>query len=287
MDYSNLFLAKESIESVLKISQKPKTKSIGKGFASLVKSGAEKDAVQECNKCDHRTASYNNMFQHNRTKHSDIRHKCTECDYSHTYPSKVKTHHKQVHLGIPRPGIQLVCCKDICENVGKSACSEVSHFRNFCDQCEFSSQKGYDLKNHTMKVHEGVIELFSCDQCDFRTNIRASLKRHMSAKHIEKAMKETAVEKCNFEDCTYKTLFKYKLRTHIGIKHEGIVRFRCEFMNCSYGANHRKSFKEHTMTHSSEKNKYKSKCPICKKTFTRSRQKDRHIKYVHEGLFEI
>ena len=44
MDYSNLFLNNELIDNVFKINQK-QTKSIGKGFASLVKSGAEKDAV--------------------------------------------------------------------------------------------------------------------------------------------------------------------------------------------------------------------------------------------------
>ena len=87
MDYSNLFLNKESIENVLKISQKP-TKSIGKGFASLVKSGGEKDAIQECNKCDYKTAIYRNMYQHNRVKHSDIKHKCTECDYTVTLACK-------------------------------------------------------------------------------------------------------------------------------------------------------------------------------------------------------
>ena len=222
MDYSNLFLSHESIENVLKISQKPKTKtkSIGKGFASLVKSGGEKDAVQECKKCEYKTARYDLMYQHNRRKHSDIKHKCTECEFTNAYRTKVKTHHKQVHLGIPRPGVPLVCRKDNCENSGKSDCLELSHFRNFCDQCEFSSRKLYDLKSHTkithegftgsfpcaecdfstdvrdslrkhtMRVHEGTIELFACDQCDFETNIKSSLKRHISAKHIEKAMKE-------------------------------------------------------------------------------------------------
>ena len=130
-----------------------------------------------------------------------------------------------------------------------------------------------------MRVHEGV--MFSCNQCDFKTNGKAGLKRHISAKHIEKAGKETAVLECNFKDCTYKTLLKYFLKTHIENKHEGIIRFRCEFMNCTYGAKDRQSLKEHTTTHSSEK---LSKCPTCEKTFASSRRKNTHIKYVHEGF---
>ena len=313
MDYSNLFLNKESIENVLKISQKP-TKGIGRGLASLVKSGAEKDAVQECNQCDYKTAIYNYMYEHNRRKHSDIKHKCTECDYTHAYPSKVRIHHKHVHLGISRRhGIQLVCRKDICINVGKSDCSELSHFRNFCDQCAFSCRNNYDLKSHikimhegfvesfpcdecdfstdfrdslrkhTMRVHEGEIEIFSCNQCDFSSNFRTNLKRHASTKHIGEAMtrRNKVVEECDFLNCTYKSLFKSELRTHIKTKHEGIVRFRCEFMNCTYGAYDRRSLKEHTITHRQEKI---SKCPICEKTFPISRRRDRHIRYVHEGF---
>ena len=119
MDYSNLFLTSDLIENVLKINSKTKTKNIGKGFAALVKPGAEQDAVQECKKCDYKTAKYNHMFQHNRVKHSDIKHKCTECDYTHGYPTKV--YHRQVHLGIPKD-VPLVCRKDICENFGKFDC---------------------------------------------------------------------------------------------------------------------------------------------------------------------
>ena len=285
MDYSNLFLNNELIDNVFKINQK-RTKRIGRGFASLVKLGAEKDAIQECNKCDHKTGIYNNMYQHNRIIHSNIKHQCTECDYTHAYPSKVKSHHKQVHLGVPRNSRRQICRKDVCKDVGKSDCKEILHFLLFCDQCDFSTKRYDNLKIHIKRVHEGLIELFACDQCDLSFNLKSSLKRHASVKHIGEAMKGIyrAVEECDFEDCTYKTQFKFKLRIHIETKHEGIVRFRCEFMNCTYGANDRRSLKEHTVTHSSEKISKISKCFICEKTFSRSRTKDLHIKNVHEGL---
>ena len=36
------------------------------------------------------------MYSHMRVKHTDLRIKCTECNFSH--PTKVNTHFKQVHL---------------------------------------------------------------------------------------------------------------------------------------------------------------------------------------------
>ena len=281
MDYSNLFLTNESIENVFKTKQKP-IKSIGRGFASLVKPGAENVALQECKKCDYKSATYNNMYQHNRVKHTDIRHKCTECDFTHGYPTKVRTHHRQVHLGLPRSIKQPVCHKNDCEKFGKLDCKELLHLRIFCGQCDFSAKRTDALKIHTNRVHEGLIELFTCDQCDFKTNLRGSLKRHISNNHINEAMqgRYADAEECDFEDCNFRTLFKSKLRSHIDIKHEGIVRFRCEFMNCAYGTNERKSLTEHTRTHTGQKI---YKCHLCEKTFGRSRQKDTHVRNLHEG----
>ena len=278
MDYSNLFLNKESIENVLKISQKP-TKSIGKGFASLVKSGGEKDAVQECNQCDYKTAIYNNMYQHNRVKHSDIKHKCTECDFTHAYPTKVKTHHKQVHLGVPK--YRLICRKDSCRDVGKLECKELLHFLLVCAQCDFSTKRSDSLKIHTKTVHEGLVESFPCNQCDFITNLKSSLKRHKSGKHIEEAMRERYL--CDYEGCAYKTLYKSGLRTHIETKHEGIVRFRCEFMNCTFGTNEIRHLKEHTMGHGEKTHK----CNLCDQTFLMKRNYTKHIRRIHEGAGQL
>ena len=150
----------------------------GRDFLSLVKLGAKKGFVEECGKCDYKTAIYNNMHKHNRIKHSAIKHKCTECNFSHPYPTKVRTHHKQVHLGVPRNRMKQVCHKDVCKDGKSESESEILHFLLFCGQCEFSTKRNDALKIHTKRVHEGLIESFSCNQCDFITNIKSSLKRH-------------------------------------------------------------------------------------------------------------
>ena len=202
MNYSSLFLSNESIQREFK--DKKQTR-IGRGFASLVKLGAKKDFAEECGKCDYKTLIYNDMYRHNRIKHSDIKHKCTECNFSHAYPTKVRTHHRQVHLGVPRNRTKQICGKDVCKDVGKSDCKEILHFLFFCDQCDFSTKRNDALKIHTKRAHEGLVESFPCNQCDFITNLKSSLKRHISGKHIEEAGHERYM--CDYEGCTYISLY--------------------------------------------------------------------------------
>ena len=230
MNYSSLFLNSESIENVFKPKQQQST---GRGFAYLAKSRDRKEITEKCEKCDYETTIIDYMYKHNRIKHSDIKHKCTECNYTHAFPTKVRTHHKQVHLGVPRGRTEPKCRKDICEDVGKSDCKDLQHFLIYCGQCEYSTKRTDGLTTHTKKVHEGLIESFPCDQCNFNTSRKASLQRHISGKHIEESVQKKYT--CEYEGCTYKTKQKYALRTHIDTKHEGIVRFRCEFMNCNFG----------------------------------------------------
>ena len=278
MNYSSLFLSNESIENVFKSKEQ---KTIGRGFDSLVNLKTKKDIEDKCGKCDYKTSIISYMYKHNRIKHSDIKHKCTECNYTHTFPTKVKTHHKQVHLGFPRSQNKLKCRKNICKDAGKSDCEELQHFLIYCVQCDYSTNRNDHLRTHTKRVHEGLLESFHCDQCNFSTSrndvlkihtnkvheglvesfpcgecnystsLKSSLKKHISAKHIEEAMqgRYTDVAMCDHKGCSYKTLFIRQLRTHIDTKHKGIIRFRCEFMNCTFGTNQRRVLRIHTMSH--------------------------------------
>ena len=235
---------------------------------------------QKCEECDYKTADTSYMYKHKRRKHSDIKHKCTECDYYNTFPNRVTTHYKQVHLGFPKVKLKF-CRKDTCKDVGTDNCTESKHFLFRCTQCEFSTTRGDHLKTHIQRMHEGKVEMVQCGQCDFSTNLRSSLKTHLSRKHIEELMQNkcTDVKQCTFESCSFKTLFTSTLRTHVEFKHEGIVQFRCEFMNCTYATNSRRYLKEHIMRHSS---KQVFKCHKCDKSFTKLHQRDRHNKFKHE-----
>ena len=309
MNYSSLFLSNESIQRVFKDKQQ---KRIGRGFASLVKLGVKNDFAEECEKCDYKTPIAGYMYKHNRIKHSDIKHKCTECNFTHTFPTKVRTHHRHVHLGVPRKRKQQKCGKSICKDVGKSDCKEKHHFLFFCSQCEFSTTRNDSLKihtrrvheglgtfpcsqcdfsstrkdtlkNHTQRVHEGLIESFPCNQCDFITNLESNLRRHTRGNHTQQAMGESHM--CDYERCTYITLKKSELTTHIETKHEGIIRFRCEFMNCTFGTNKRKSLKEHTMRHTVKRHSKETfRCIFCAKTFMMKKHEQTHIRNIHSGV---
>ena len=237
---------------------------------------------QKCEECDYKTADTSYMYKHRRRKHSDIKHKCTECDYFNTFPNRVTTHYKQVHLGFPKVQLKF-CRKYTCKDVGTENCTESKHLLFHCLECEFSTTRGDHLKTHIQRVHEGKVELVQCGQCDFSTNLRSSLKTHMSRKHIEELTRDkcTDVKQCTFGSCSFKTLFKSTLKTHVEFKHEGIVQFRCEFMNCAYATNSRRYFKEHVMRHSSEQ---VFKCQKCDKSFRKPHQRDQHIKSKHERL---
>ena len=53
--------------------------------------------VEECNQCDYKTTKVNAMKDHKRVKHVGEKKTCSKCDYSHVYPTKIRTHYKQVH----------------------------------------------------------------------------------------------------------------------------------------------------------------------------------------------
>ena len=54
--------------------------------------------VDECDKCDYKTTRFQALTKHKREKHTGVKQKCTNCDYSHVYPSRVKWHYNQVHM---------------------------------------------------------------------------------------------------------------------------------------------------------------------------------------------
>ena len=299
MNYSTLFLSNESIQGVFKDKQQKST-------ASHVKVVPKKGFAEKCEKCDYKTSVGSYMYKHNRIKHSDIKHKCTECSFTHTFPTKVRTHYRQVHLGVPRnktnKQTKQKCRKLNCKDVGKLDCKELLHFLLFCDQCDFSTNRNDALKIHINRVHEGLLESFPCNQCDFITNLKSSLKKHTSGKHTTESMRERHT--CDYEGCTYKTFYKSGLRPHIETKHEGIVRFRCEFMNCTFGTNKRKKLIGHTIMHTisteSQKNvktdsgeksnkcdktysgEKSNKCNQCDSAFSRASSLRRHLK-IHSG----
>ena len=61
MDYSILFLSKESIENALTTTNRKRFNKIKNNFK------------RECENCDYNTSNYENLYKHKRVKHSDIK----------------------------------------------------------------------------------------------------------------------------------------------------------------------------------------------------------------------
>ena len=178
--------------------------------------------TEECDQCDYKTSNHFYMFQHKRVHHSDTKQHCSECDYSHFYPNRVRQHFKRVHLGIKRK-------------------SKKSYQ---CQQCQLTFDRSDSLKFHKKEIHKGVV--YNCEVCkEYSTPKKSNLARHILINHSD-----VKPNFCTEEDCTYRTHSATNLRQHTESKHEGIIRFKCGVTNCTFGCSTQKDLRRHIKTHS-------------------------------------
>ena len=202
--------------------------------------------IIECDKCSYTTTKKNYMYNHNRSKHPETKIKCNKCDYSHSFPSQVRKHFKTVHLGIKRQDQKYTCKIDSCQKFGLRTCADLEiHSKFYCKQCEFSAIRNAAMKFHIESVHEGIV--YKCEQCGLVTKSEKHLKDHIKAKHTRMVLD------CKEEGCSFSTYCEKLLQGHVEFTHEGRVKYKCEYMNCDYGTNHRGTLKVHYFVHSGEK----------------------------------
>ena len=115
--------------------------------------------------------------------------------------------------------------------------------------------------------------IYRFDSCpDFQTSVKRNLYFHKLGKHS----KISRLSLCEEEGCTFKTKRDSSiLRMHVEAKHEGIIRFKCDQMNCSYGSYFIAGVKNHMKIHSA---KIRFSCEECTKSFTQNKNLRRHIK---------
>ena len=78
--------------------------------------------------------------------------------------------------------------------------------------------------------------------------------------------------------CLFKTQKPVQLRQHVESKQEGIIHFRCDYMNCTYGTDNIKSHRRHAKTHQNTKQDNIHKCNQCNFTFPRAISLKAHLK---------
>ena len=204
---------------------------------------------------------------------------CVQCDFSTKRNDALKIHTKKVHEGL----IESFPCNqcDFITNIKSSLkrhasgkhIEETMHERYKCDYegCTYKTLYKWDLRTHIETKHEGIVR-FRCEfmNCTYRTNDRKSLKEH-TMRHIS----ETAY-KCNFCDKTFTRKRNYT--RHIRVTHEGVCQFKCDYIDCNYGTNDKRSFEAHAVKHTGVK---LYQCNSCDQTFSTELSKRRHIKKFH------
>ena len=183
--------------------------------------------LKKCDQCDYENLFNNNLYVHKRTHHmEDMKQKCSECDKSYHYQSKLKQHFNQVHLKIRR--IQKnyqghkICRVKNCPDFNTTDCEELdTHSQYFCDQCPFVSQRKDTTDSHIQFAHNGVV--FKCDLCtEYTVQTKSALERHMKLKHPGPGQKVEYLV-CTEDGCSYKTVaINSDMKRHIREQHEGL-----------------------------------------------------------------
>ena len=209
--------------------------------------------MKKCDECDYENLKYNNLYVHKRQNHmKHLKQKCTECENTYSYLSKLKQHFNQVHQRIRRKQNNLykvICRKQICPDFQTKGCKQIEDHSLFvCDQCPFSSRRKDMTQSHVQFVHEGVI--FKCDQCTICTvKTRGALERHVLLKHPGPEQKANPLL-CTEIECTFISFIDRDMKRHVQEKHEGLIRYRCDIMNCNFGTYHKKTLSYHTKSYS-------------------------------------
>ena len=128
--------------------------------------------MEKCDQCDYQTINHRYMFQHKRVHHSDTKRQCSECDFSHFYPNRVRTHFKQVHLGIKR---KRKCQKDSCEYFGTAHCLDLTSHSKGPLRCQRKWCKDFG-KTYCTELAKHC--LFICEQCKLTFDRSDALKFH-------------------------------------------------------------------------------------------------------------
>ena len=229
------------------------------------------------------------------TKHSGVKHKCAYCDYTHYYPSKIKTHESHVHKKIARiSGKKNMVCNDKqCPHFFTKECKEIeNHGRHVCTKCEYTTKRTADLKVHIQSVHEGVV--FSCEECHYSDSNKRRLTKHIRSVH------EGVIFSC--DECQFSSKEKRRLNQHIQAVHEGAL-LRCKICNasvkylkshifaqhkqqtvfsceqCKFSTKRKSNLRRHLRTHSGEKS---NKCDQCDFASSEASDLRRHLK-THSG----
>ena len=147
MEYPSLSLKQDSIDRVF---CKTASRIQGDDFRATPSPGAmraklhdqkqkellsKNPVLEECDQCDYKTSKYKAMYRHKRERHTVVKQKCADCEYSNIYPNRIRTHFKQVHMGMKKARVPGRCRREWCEYFDTANCLELQEHSLFaCDE---------------------------------------------------------------------------------------------------------------------------------------------------------
>ena len=80
-------------------------------------------------------------------------------------------------------------------------------------------------------------------------SMHCKIDRHLLSKHPGPEQKANPMF-CTEDECTFVTVVDTDMKRHMKEKHEGMIKYKCNIMNCNYGTESKKAFHYHTKSHS-------------------------------------
>ena len=116
-----------------------------------------------CSACPYKTVSDRNLKTHFNLQHGEKHILCTECSFTTTQEYRLKEHAKKDHT------------------------DEKEWPRCSVADCGYKNWQANAVKNHFVKVHEGI--KFKCEICPNEFSVKANMQAHMLKIHKDLLLK--------------------------------------------------------------------------------------------------
>ena len=156
---------------------------------------------------------------------SETTQKCNLCGKFFLTTSKLRSHVRYVHEGERK---------------------DTSGTPQMCKLCDKFFSNPHKVRRHERRFHEQSMQL-KCKHpdCTFGTQDKRSLKNHMTRHTGEKAYT------CHLCDRAFS--LNHAKELHIRNIHEEARRFRCDYVDCTYGSEYRRQLETHKIKHTASK----------------------------------